>query len=161
MTSRLQTLEVGAGEVHDYDIDLRNDLRILPGIDHVCPAAALWQHVRANSLSIITSNHVLEHMDETEQVLYLLSCKMMLTRGGMLLTWTPDTDWMETARASGAITEEWYQTLRTGKGDYPENTHRQMHNAESLRSLLEDSGFTVLSVREVGGSLEGIAFSDD
>ena len=157
--SKLPTLEIGAGEHPDFDFDLHNDIRELPGIELVSNALELEGLVDLGGVSIVFANQFIEHLTEIEQMKFLDMCQWILPIGGMLLMWTPDRDWMEQARVSGGISEEWYQTLLSGKNDYPENVHKNILDREKMEAMLRQNNFAVHSIKSIDGSLQVIAFN--
>jgi len=157
--SRLPTLEIGAGEHPDFDFDLHNDIRELPGIELVSNALDLEKLIDLGGVSIVFANQFIEHLTFSEQLRFLDMCQWILPIGGMLLLWTPDKDWMEQARKSGEITEEWYQKLLSGQNDYPENVHKNLLDKEKMEAMLRQNHFVVHSISSIGGSLQVVAFN--
>jgi len=156
--NRLPVLEIGAGAHRDPDVDAYNDIQPFEGLHYHCDARAL--PCAEASFSIITANQMIEHLDEQGQKELLAECWRLLAQEGLLLLWTPDLDWMDAALAAGSITPQWYDTLHQGRGDGPYDGHRLMHTRQSLEALLIAAGFRVLSIREVGGSIEAVAFKE-
>lgn len=155
---RLPTLELGAGDTADMDFDVRNDIRPCKGINLL--GNILTLSLAPNTYAVIKMNHVIEHFSPAEQKQVLASVHHWLAPGGLFLCWTPDRDWMEWARDNGLITKEWYDTLTTGKGDYAENVHHGLLTQAQMRELMAEAGLAVHSVREVGGSIEAVAFKE-
>ena len=153
---RLYSLEFGAGEVNDMDIDRKNDIRPLPHITFACHALAVPRN-RA-SYSFIHSSQFIEHLIPTEQAEFIELCFDLLVSGGMFVAFTPDLDWIYQAHVSGEISEEHYYNLLHGKGDYAENIHLGLLNKERAEALLKHVRFDIHSIRSVNGSLEIIAF---
>jgi len=154
---RYPTIEFGAGEVNNRDIDLRTDIRAFPHIDIV--SHALDVIIKPGSVSIITSNHFIEHLTPAEQLEWVTTCFHALIPGGAFFCWTPDKEWVLTTTT---ITDEWREKLLAGKGDYAENVHLGLLTQSAMKELLTDAGFHSgnISIREVGGSIEVIAFKE-
>ena len=77
---------------------------------------------------------------------------------GMLLIWTPDMEWIEDAAEKSLITQAWKRALMVGVGDDDYDRHRDLFTREDLGRMLIVAGFRVRSMKEVGGSIECVAF---
>jgi len=152
---RYPTLELGAGSYRDPDIDYYNDIKDLPGLHYHCDAREL--PVEDSTFSIVTSNQLIEHLDEEQQGEFLRECHRVLVAGGLLFTWTPDRGWMDKSLARYEMTQEWYDTLLAGAGSEEEDKHRRVLKQGELVKMLGEAGFWVRSIGEVGGSIECIA----
>lgn len=155
---RLPTLELGAGDTNDTDFDVRNDIRILPGINHVGDILTLSRDPESHS--IVKMNHVIEHFTPQEQAAVVERVYDWLMPGGMFLCWTPDMDYARWAHDNGLISDEHYDNLLHGARDYAENVHLGHLTQDTMRALLAGAGFTVHSVRTVAGSIESVAFKE-
>lgn len=158
---RYPTLELGAGDLRDPDIDKYNDIKDLKGLHYVCDARSIPEE--DETFSMVTSNHLIEHLDEQGQRELLKECYRLLVPGGMVFLWTPDLDWMDRSVASGEISREWYETLKKGKGDEDYDRHKKLLRAGDgeLEGMMDEAGFRVVSVKEVGGSVEAVGVKQD
>jgi len=155
---RLPTIELGAGTYRDPDIDMYNDIQPFPKLDYVCDAREIPED--EGPFTIITSNHLIEHMDAIGQLEFLINCHTLLADRGILLTWTPDLDWIESSFVKGEITKEWHDVLLIGAGRKKVDRHVHLLTQPELKRMLETCGFRVLSIREIGGSIECIAMKE-
>lgn len=152
---RLPTLELGVGTYRDPDIDYYNDVKELDGLHYRCDAREI--PVEDSSFSIVTSNHLIEHLDEKGQEELLVECYRILVGNGMLFIWTPDRGWMEKSVKQGLITQGWYETLLAGAGENEEDRHRSVLTQGELARVLGEVGFKVISIGEMQGSIECVA----
>lgn len=75
-------LEFGCGERPTRAGYSTCDIRDLPGIDYVCPAWEINQHVQPNTVTHIWSRHFLEHLTFAQGEMWLRSCLEILAPGG-------------------------------------------------------------------------------
>ena len=75
-------LEFGCGETPTRPGYSTSDIRDLPGIDYVCPAWEINQHVKPNTVTHIWSRHFLEHLTFPQGRMWLRACLDILVPGG-------------------------------------------------------------------------------
>lgn len=75
-------LEFGCGERPTRPGYSTCDIRDLPGIDYVCNAWDINQHIESNTVTHIWSRHFLEHLTFAQGRMWLSACLDILTPGG-------------------------------------------------------------------------------
>lgn len=149
-------LNLGCGHV-PLDGYLNVDRRALPGVDIVAEIDAL--PFEKNQVAEISSAHMLEHFPQEELRRNLLPYWFSLLKsGGKFRAIVPDAEGMIQAYHSNEYTFDRLREVTFGGQDYDGDFHYNMMTTESLRTLLEEagfSGFTVLAKnRENGGCKE-------
>jgi predicted SAM-dependent methyltransferase len=120
-----------------------------------------------DSCSLIYSEHFLEHIDYPEPVTSLLmECQRVLKSGGVLSIVVPDLEMVLTSYVKGG-TEEYYAAQRKWHPDWckthmehinynfrQNNEHRFAYDFETLKYLLEKSGFIEVRQRNFDDNLD-------
>src|SRR3989304_1124620 len=90
---RLMTLEIGSGENANLAFDLHNDIR---GDQwHVeLSGDCLDLDLPKESISLIKANQIYEHFERSDQIRLLRLCYRFLVKGGVIIIYTPDLDWV-------------------------------------------------------------------
>jgi len=122
---------------------------------------------RNDSCSLIYSEHFLEHLDYPESVSNLLrECRRVLKSGGVLSLVVPDIELVLTSYVKGG-TEEYYAAQKKWHPDWfkthmehinynfrQNNEHRFAYDFETLKYLLENTGFTKVRRRNFDANLD-------
>ena len=137
-------IEFGCGANPTRRGYLTCDIRSLPGVDYVCNAVDIDQHVGADSVDIIYSRHFFEHLtfiqgEELLQVWYKI-----LKPTGHIDMMVPCMDfhiWQWTAKKdyTGAIKGFW-GWQREGDTEVWD-IHKSGYNYETLSTLVLEQGF--------------------
>lgn len=115
------------------------DVRELPHVDYVTPADKLDMFAD-QSVDLIYSCHMLEHLHRNEVEVVLREWHRVLKQGGTLRLAVPDFE---------KIAEVYLKTkdlksllgLLVGRQDYPENTHYGVFDFAYLSEILSNIGF--------------------
>ncbi|SEA73840.1 Predicted SAM-depedendent methyltransferase [Variovorax sp. YR216] len=149
-------LNLGCGHV-PLDGYLNVDRRALPGVDIVAEVDSL--PFESGQVSEISSAHMLEHFPQEELRRKLLPYWFsLLKNGGTFRAIVPDAEGMIEAFRSNEYTFDRLREVTFGGQDYDGDFHYNMMTTESLRTLLEEVGFSEFTVieknRENGGCKE-------
>ena len=122
---------------------------------------------RNDTCSIIYSEHFLEHIDYPEPITSLLmECRRVLKSGGILSIVVPDIALVLTSYVKGGTEEyyaaqkkwhpKWYKTQmeHINYNFRQNNEHRYAYDFETLKYLLEKSGFIEVRQRNFDANLD-------
>lgn len=131
-------LHIGCGNKY-IDGFIHIDIRKLPHVDHVAPADKL-DMFEDNSVDLIYSSHLLEHLRAEELERTFKEWYRVLKAGGVLRIAVPDFE---------KVAEMYLKTkdlklvkgLLMGRQDYPENTHYSVFDFSYLSEVLKRFGF--------------------
>src|SRR6267142_2238496 len=98
---------------------------------------ALAEPLGADNVDVVTACEVLEHFDLDQQRTLLEKIRNILRPGGHLLLSTPNR------RSLMSLVGSVVYPLRGRRWDYGDETHRHVHSAASLHSLLRSTAFEV------------------
>lgn len=150
---------VGCGEDRRKGF-LHSDLRKLPGIDYVCKAWEISQHVR--NVQEIYSRHMLEHLTADEAIATLSDWYKSLAKGGTVYIVVPNLDyhihqwqnacWTDDeladvrSNASHALSGfwGWQRHCNPNMPDYDQSywdVHKSGYNANRLSFVLKKVGY--------------------
>lgn len=125
------------------------DMRELPGIDVVAEAGDL--PFEPGSVDEIASAHLLEHFpQETLRRRLLPYWHRLLRPGGGFRAVTPDAAAMLAAASKGEYPFEDFREVVFGAQDYAGDYHYNLFTPDSLRELLEETGFDRVEVPASG-----------
>lgn len=106
--------------------------------------------IKDNSVDIIMSNHLIEHLTREEGNNLLKECYRGLKSGGIIRISTPDTELITKKYLAGDIME--YKYINVGVEKAKDDTeafynlltsgHKTFYDEKSLRRILETNGFT-------------------
>ena len=169
-----KSLYVGCGEDRREGF-LHCDTRDLPGVDLICDAWEVSQHI--NGLEQIYSRHMLEHLTSMEADAALLDWHHALKIGGSVYIVVPNLDfhiqqwlgaeWNEetikdvnsNARYGFAGLYGWQRECNPKQGDYNQthwDVHKSGYNKKRLKYLLERAGFVKIQL-EIKGQVHLVA----
>lgn len=131
-------LHIGCGDKYIPGF-VHIDARELPHVDYVTPADKLDMFAD-QSVDLIYSCHMLEHLRRNEVAIVLREWHRVLKPGGILRLAVPDFE---------KIVEVYLKTkdlksflgLLAGRQDYPENTHYGVFDFAYLSEILSEIGF--------------------
>lgn len=86
-------IEFGAGETPQYPDYKKCDIRDVEGIDFVCNAWEIDQHVEDDSVTHIFSRHFLEHLTFEQARHYFDACYKILKDGKAMEHVIPNMEW--------------------------------------------------------------------
>ena len=139
-------LNIGCGnhkiEFEGYDtksVDIRPEVQP----DVVADLNAL--PFEKNSIDLIYSSHVLEHVGRTELYQVFRHWRSLLTENGRLITIIPDLTVAAIELLSGTTNPSTWDIL-FGAQNYKENFHKSGFTAPALQAFLEKYGFKVISI---------------
>lgn len=124
----------------DFRLDLRN------GLPH-----------ENSSVSYVYSEHFIEHMTRAEAKYLLEECCRVLKPEGTIRLSTPDLKFLAATYLSGK-TDAWGDLWRPANSCHLMNEgmrfwgHQFLYDAEELKSLLADTGFTYVTFQQWGKS---------
>lgn len=138
-------IEIASGESPTEGY-IHTDIRKLKGIDIVCSTVAL--PFRDNSIDILISHHVLEHLTKKEGQIAIREWARVLNEGGKIGIGVPDIEmhlkqyWVKGISPWGNITNKEH-ALRGlyGFQEHDEDLHKWGYSYASLKSELEKTGF--------------------
>lgn len=151
---------VGCGEDRREGF-LHSDIRDLPGIDYVCKAWELSEHVQG--VTEIYSRHMLEHLTADEAMVTLQDWYTCLGRGGSVYIVVPNMDyhikqWQDAVWSDEELANSrsnashalgglwgWQRQCDPKKPDYEQSywdVHKTGYNSERLRYVLKKAGFS-------------------
>lgn len=116
-----------------------------------------------NSVDVIYSSHMLEHLDREQARAFLAEALRVLRPGGWIRTVVPDLERYIREYQAGGNADELVDQLRLATPSEGARGrmvalavgfrgHRWMYDAKSLTQLIESSGFTEVSVLEPGAT---------
>lgn len=152
----LATVDLGAGEVRDFDFDWRVDLREVGMVNYVSDIRFL-PRIESGSVAYLKCAATLEHLLPQDQITAVREMYRILAPHGIAVIQTPDREWIPYAVERGYITKEWADTLTRGGGENPYDYHLGLLSARDLEWLFHICGFRVLTARDgkqASGSLE-------
>ncbi len=131
-------LHIGCGDVYIPGF-IHIDVRYFPNLDYISPANNLYMF-KNNSVDLIYSCCLLEHLKKDEAEQALEEWYRVLKKGGILRVSVPDfekvTEVYQKYKDINLI-----QGLVHGRQDYKENVHYKSYDFKSLKSLLKENGF--------------------
>ena len=138
-------IEFGSGEKPTKQGYKTCDIRDLKGIDYVCPAWEIDQHVEPNSVNNIFSRHFFEHLTFDQGELFLENCHKILVKGGLMEMLIPDMDfhieqWTSKSNISHAKHGFWGRQ-REGLTE-TWDLHKSGYNYVMLEELLKSKGYS-------------------
>jgi len=86
-------IEFGAGETPAYPDYKKCDIRDVEGIDFVCNAWEIDQHVEADTVEHVFSRHFLEHLTYRQAFAYADACYKIIKPGGVFEFVIPNFVW--------------------------------------------------------------------
>lgn len=95
--------------------------------------------IPANSVDVIVSNHVIEHVPDPTQ--FIAHAHLLLKKGGQLILETPTYDSLS------------FKILKHRERSVRCEGHLYFFTEKSLKKLVQDNGFTVVDHRRVGRTL--------
>ena len=123
----------------------RSDVRQLPGIDVVCSAQALPDHLKGK-LTEIYGYHIMEHIPWREVKAAVAHWFAWLRPGGIVKMICPDflslAQWLVHHPDDDYINDR-VQYMSQGGQDYPENTHVCMTTLHNAKRWFEAAGFQI------------------
>ena len=137
-------IEFGCGANPTKSGFLTCDIRNLPGIDFVCPAWEIINHVQANSVDEIFSRHFLEHLTFLQAEKLVGIWFEILKSGGSCELAVPNMDyhiqqWIRGKNMEHARAGFWGHQR---EGDYEVwDVHKSGYNQKSLTGLFTNKGF--------------------
>ena len=152
-------LEFGCGESPSPGFT-SCDIRELPGVDYVCNAWDITNHVADNSVDLIYSRHFFEHLTFVQADWTLSAWKNILKPGGEVQIMVPDmrfhiNQWLNPQRKTTINNgmqsdEEWAISGFWGKQRETEigeiwDIHKSGYDFELLRDSLVNHGFNNVS----------------
>lgn len=144
----LLRINLGCGHL-PMDDYVNIDLRELPGVDVVSHIGDLPFDER--SVGEIYSAHTLEHFTEAELRESLLPYWLsLLSNGGSFRAVVPDIDAMMEDHRAGRIPFDQLRRVIYGGQDYDGDYHFTAFTPDSLKSLLEEAGFSDIEILERG-----------
>ena len=137
-------IEFGSGEKPTKKGFKTCDIRNLTGVDFVCPAWEISEHVEANTVSNIFSRHFFEHLTFIQGELFLENCHKILVDGGMMEMIIPDMEfhieqWTSKSNIAYARAGFWGQQ-REGLNE-TWDLHKSGYNYAMLEELLKSKGY--------------------
>lgn len=140
-------IEFGAGETPTREGYLTCDIRNVPGVDFVCAAWDIDQHVKPNTVDIIFSRHFFEHLTFAQGRVVMQKWHTILKPGGVCEMMLPNMtfhieQWQRRA------TDRDRKHSRAGfwgwqRGEFEDtwDTHKSGYDHEFLRELIEEFDF--------------------
>ena len=141
----IKRLHLGCGYIHKESY-LNVDIRPTRATDLVTDCTSL--HFPSNSIEVIESCHLLEHLSREDGKRFSRNCHRMLQKGGRLITECPDFSrtielfWEPPGEEANRL-ENVYGCQRN-----PFEFHHWGYFPESIRSLLLSIGFSQVQVSE-------------
>jgi predicted SAM-dependent methyltransferase len=113
------------------------------------------------SVDVIYSCHMLEHLDRNEAQAFLAECRRVLRPGGRLRLVVPDLAFFVDAYRRSGDADEFFAHLRVDQPRLPARRrfaaalvgfrgHRWMYDRQSLARLVEKAGFEEVDILEPG-----------
>jgi predicted SAM-dependent methyltransferase len=138
-------LEIGAGEAAGNNPDWKySDVRAVPGVDFVCNAWDIDEHVEDNVVEKIYSRHFFEHVTFRQGEVVLEKWLKIMKPGGVCEMMLPNMDFHVKQYISGSKPEH----CRAGfwgwqRGEFEEvwDVHKSGYNVKSLSALVKSKGF--------------------
>ena len=146
-------IEFGAGETPAQPDFKKCDVRDVPGIDYVCNAWEIDQHVDADSVEHIYSRHFFEHLTFDQGKAYLQSCYKIMKPGGCFEMVIPNfvwhvRQWLTEENVMNFNVEEPFQRGMDGlwgkqRGSVSEvwDVHKAGYKQWQIVDILESAGF--------------------
>ena len=140
-------LELGGDPYHSA---FRPNMNIYPGpsVDIVGDASE-GIPLPDNSVGIVFSKFLLEHVRTQRQDAFLRDCYRILSQDGAVVMWVPNAMRLVTSMASNPRwTWAHIHALLGGDPWYPGNQHHMLYNPEIAVALFSNAGFKNVSVWE-------------
>lgn len=153
-------IEFGAGETPAYPDYKKCDVRDLDGIDYVCNAWEIDQHVEPDSVEHIFSRHFFEHLTFEQGRVFVSACLKILKEGGCHEIILPNMrwhvrQWLTEDNVMGFNIEDPFQRGMDGlwgkqRGDVEQlwDVHKSGYKDWQLVELFRDAGYTNLEFVE-------------
>ncbi|GHU47543.1 hypothetical protein FACS1894200_03080 [Spirochaetia bacterium] len=138
-------LNIGCGHKPDPEY-INVDRRNLPWIDIIAEADSL--PFEPGSLEEIYSAHLLEHFTPIKLRTLLSYWRDLLVPGGRLRSVVPDAEGMILAYSNGQMNFSDLRDVTFGTQNYDDDFHYTMFTADSLGSLLKQSGFVGVTIKD-------------
>lgn len=121
-----------------------SDIRDIPGVDFACPAWDIDNYVELNSVDIIFSRHMFEHLTFAQGKKTLETWYKILKPGGMVEMSLPNMDfhvnqWIKGKDMEHALAGFW-GWQREGETDVWD-VHKSGYNEKTLKTLVEQHNF--------------------
>lgn len=159
-------IEFGCGEDPQFSDWKTCDIRDLPGIDYVCNAWEIDQHVEENTVEHITSRHFLEHLTYRQGKAYADACYKILKPGGTFEFVIPNfvwhvRQWLTEENVMGFHIDDPFQRGMDGlwgkqRGELEDlwDTHKAGYKPWQAIKLCKDAGFD--SVEQIESSIKNL-----
>lgn len=137
-------IEFGCGADPTKEGFLTCDIRNLPGIDFVCPAWEIVNHVEPNTVDEIFSRHFLEHLTFIQAEKLVGIWYDILNPNGLCELMVPNIDyhikqWINEKNMTHARAGLWGHQR---EGEYEVwDVHKSGYNAKTLTELFTSKGF--------------------
>lgn len=129
----------------------RSDMRQLPGIDVVCSAQKLPDHLKGK-LTEIYGYHIMEHIPWREVAAAVKHWADWLKPGGLVKMISPDflslAQWLVHHPDDDYIVDR-VQYMSQGGQDYPENTHLCMTTTNNVSRWFTAAGLTIIEAKRM------------
>lgn len=137
-------IEFGCGETATKPGYLTCDIRDLPGIDFVCPAWEIENHVSNNTVDNIFSRHFFEHLTFRQGRVVLEQWLNILKPGGLMEMMLPNMSfhirqWTEGENMEHAKAGFWGWQ----RGDFEDvwDVHKSGYTLQTLEEVLNETGY--------------------
>lgn len=156
--SHLPAIEIGCADIKDIRFDERLDINPSPAVTKIADLREPLPYPDA-SFEFVKGAAVIEHLTSAEQVRLVRELHRVLISHGVVWIQCPDLEWLIDSRATGVISEEWFQTQMSGGMRDIYDHHRGLLTAKELMRLFESYGFRTLQLLDgfaEAGSLDGL-----
>jgi len=119
------------------NIDIKDNI----GADLICDVRNLNSHFQPNTVDMILSSHNLEHVTKEDGLKVLNIFHQILKDKGILILEVPDCENLDEKLKDGNIDKDLYNTCKHGCPSEFGQKHEMEYTRESLKKLLEESGF--------------------
>ena len=146
-------IEFGSGGPSARDGYLSCDVRDLDGVDYVCEAIDIVNHVNENSVDEIYSRHFFEHLTFYDGVRLVSSWIKILKKGGIMEMILPDIDyharqWIEHGGDNSHARAGFWGWQRRVETGAIWDIHKSGYNFKTLNKLLWNAGFN--NIKRIG-----------
>jgi len=122
------------------NIDIKDNV----GVDLVCNCQDINKHFQPNSINLILTSHMLEHITYDEAIKTLSTYYSLLKSGGFLIVEVPDCENLDERLRKKEIDLEHYNDCKYGSQEFGQ-THKNEYTRNSLYQLLSRVGFKDIS----------------
>lgn len=145
-------IEFGCGNNPTREGYLTCDIRNIEGVDFVCPAWKIDEHVKPNTVDAIWSRHFFEHLTFSQGKVVLDKWFSILKPGGTMSMMLPNLDYhLHQLNSWNAIDQKEKDNCMAGfwgyqRGEFEDtwDVHKSGYNKDMLFTLLQEHGYVNL-----------------